>query len=95
MLYYPGYPLFLYIQIDVLVLVLNFWYGIRYHTKIFITVELKLTGLTLFDLSFSRMYVYGKKFFPHSEVLDFQNKNVLNVCFLKVAFGSFCIFVCE
>lgn len=56
--------------------------------KIFIIVELKLTG----DLFFSHMYAYGKKFFPHPEVLDFQNKNILNVCF---SFGSFCIFVCD
>lgn len=65
MLYYLGYPLFLYIQIDVLVLFLNFWYGILHHTKILIIMEFKLTGLILFDLFFSHMYVYEKKFFPH------------------------------
>lgn len=80
---------------NILVLFLNFWYGILYHTKIFIIVELKLTGLTLCDLFFSDMYVYVKKFFPYSKVLDFQNKNILNIWFSKVAFGSFCTLVCD
>lgn len=89
MLYYLGYPLFLYIQIYVLILFLNFWYDILYHTKIFIIVELKLTDLTLCDLFFSHMYVYEKKFLPHPEVLDFQNKNILKFAFQKLHLGVF------